>query len=92
MKKHKDQKDHEGRDFLREKIRIRDKHKCRKCKRKWKEGQRRFDVHHKNEHLEGKNGNPYRMNKGKHMITYCHKCHLNLDSVRKKMIKGHKNR
>jgi len=36
----------EGREYNREKIRIRDKHTCQICGKNWEDGQRRFDVHH----------------------------------------------
>src|SRR3990167_2052915 len=87
----------QGRDYLRELIRIRNKHICQICKKKWKKGNRRFDVHHLNKKFEGwdspkknPNGNKtgiYKNDKDNFnkMITLCHKCHLNLPHVRKSM-------
>jgi len=79
----------EGRDFLKEKIRARDNWQCQLCYRVWHEGERRFDTHHQDEHKEGKIGKSYEFSKlfGE-MITLCHKCHLNLPTVRKKMSEG----
>lgn len=88
-----------GTDFIREKVRIRDKHTCQCCGKKWKKGMRRFDVHHQDEDFEGLKGNSKKgipsRNKGVYeydknnfdkLITYCHKCHMNLDSVKRKMV------
>ena len=73
-----------GRDILREKVRIRDNHSCQICFKKWKPGQRRFDVHHLNAKLE--NNREYKNSKCfDEMITLCHKCHLNLEHIRKKI-------
>jgi hypothetical protein len=85
----------EGREFLREKVRIRDNHTCQKCKKKWQRGSRRFDVHHLDPHLEGDEGRKYRNNPIDKMITLCHSCHLKLPEVRQKMKvnrKGYKYR
>ncbi len=77
---------HEGRGYLREIVRRRDNHTCQICGEKWQSGQRRLDVHHLNEKYEGNNGRQYYKNKEfKKMITLCHKCHMNLDSVRRKL-------
>lgn len=81
-----------GRGFIRELVRIRDKHTCQKCGKKWQEGKRRFDVHHIDSCNEGKSHRKGVVNFDKknfnRMITLCHKCHLNLDIVREKMSKG----
>lgn len=78
-----------SRDRVRKLVRIRDKRKCQVCGFQWKKGNRRLDVHHLDEEHEGKS-----FEKGAatwdrehldRMITLCHKCHLNLDSVKKKM-------
>lgn len=75
-----------GRDYVREIVRARDNFTCQICLKKWSEGKRRFDVHHLEEKLEGKVGNKYKNNTDlNQMITLCHKCHLNLHSVREKM-------
>ena len=75
----------QGRDRLREMVRVRDKHKCKKCGKKWEPGTRRFDVHHKDPELENLKGRQYKNHNPKRLITLCHKCHLNLHSVRHKM-------
>ena len=81
----------EGRDFLREQVRVRDKHTCQSCFKKWEKGMRRFDVHHKISKIEGKKGRKYKNNKSfSDMITMCHKCHLNLPVVIEKMKKGYR--
>jgi hypothetical protein len=46
----------DGRNHLRELIRIRDKHTCQICLKVWQSGNRRFDVHHMDESQEGKSG------------------------------------
>lgn len=78
-----------GRDRYRELVRVRDNHTCQACFKVWEKGQRRFDVHHLDEKMEGKShlrgASEYDANNLNKMITLCHKCHLNLDSVRKKM-------
>ena len=81
-----------GREYTREMVRIRDNRTCQKCNKKWKEGKRRFDVHHLNE-LCGKKSRGYdSINDVVGLITLCHKCHLNLDSVREKMRGPRENR
>jgi len=79
-------------DRLRELVRVRDRYKCQKCKSKWVEGERRFDTHHLDEKYEGLNGGKgfYKIDKNilKRIVTLCHKCHLNLHSVRVKMKKS----
>ncbi len=65
----------EGRERTREMVRIRDKHKCQDCKKKWIEGKRRFDIHHLNK-LCGKKSRSYdKVSEMKGLITLCHKCH-----------------
>jgi 5-methylcytosine-specific restriction endonuclease McrA len=81
-----------GRDYAREWVRIRDKHTCQICMKVWVPGTRRLDVHHTDESQEGKShirgaSASDKLNMDK-MITLCHKCHLNLDSVRQKMGSG----
>src|SRR3990167_8056696 len=74
----------EGRDYIREIVRIRDNHTCQKCFKKWEEGKRRFDIHHLNG-LCGKKSQSYDcFEEMDGLITLCHKCHLNLDEVREK--------
>lgn len=67
----------EGRDLIREKVRILDNHQCQDCKKKWEESTRRFDVHHL-DGLCGKKSKGYDSIKDiDSMITLCHKCHFN---------------
>jgi len=78
-----------GRERLKELVRIRDKHTCQKCGKVWKEGMRKFDTHHIDEEIEGKLGLKYCNCKDMtKMVTLCHRCHLNLPVVRKKMLKA----
>lgn len=85
----------EGRDVVRELVRIRDKRTCQKCGLKWKLGMRRLDVHH----IHDEDGSlthsydkmEYALTPG-NMITLCHKCHLNLPSEREKMVNAYKKR
>lgn|SRR3990167_6616649 len=76
-----------GASLLRELVRIRDQHTCQWCKKVWKKGTRRFDVHHLNEKFEGKSNNrgSYKVDKIQmpFMVTYCHKCHLNVSWANK---------
>lgn len=80
----------QGMDFCREIARIRDNHTCQKkhggCGSKWKLGQRRFDIHHLMG-ICGKKSRSYDTNISK-LTTLCHKCHLNLKEVKKKMSKN----
>ena len=68
----------QGNNFLREKVRVRDNHTCQKCGKKWKHGERRFDVHH----LDAKKESSRLYSDDKknlhQMMTYCHKCHMTL--------------
>lgn len=77
-----------GRDYPRELARQRDKRICQMCGKKWQKGNRRFDVHH----IIGCGDKSLCYDRVKdlgNLITYCHKCHLNLHSVRRKM--SHRN-
>ena len=73
----------EGMDFIREIARIRDKHTCQECGRKWEYGTRRFDIHHLSGDC-GARSRKYDKNI-ENLTTLCHKCHLNLDEVRERM-------
>ena len=73
-----------GLGYLREAIRIRDKRTCQKCGKAWIMGMRRFDVHHLDEKLENNRSCAASKAPNK-MITLCHKCHLSLPHIRKKM-------
>src|SRR3990167_1927101 len=81
-----------SRDFLREKIRIRDNYTCQMCHIKWCPGEMRFDVHHKDLEWEGKSHSKgiYKYDKENpdKLITLCHKCHSTLDCVKKKLVMG----
>lgn len=76
----------EGLDFIREKVRVRDQHQCQKCGKKWVKGKRRFDIHHLEDRMESVRDYQYDKNNMDKMITYCHKCHLNLHGVKRKMV------
>lgn len=80
-----------GLDFVREIVRTRDGHRCQRCFIKWKEGQRRFDVHHLDPEKEGKGFYRGNIKNDKQnideMITFCHKCHLSLPHLKEKMRK-----
>lgn len=75
----------EGLDYIRECVRIRDKHTCQECGKVWKKGQRRFDVHHLDGQCGKKSQSYDRKANMDGLTTLCHKCHLNLDEVRHKM-------
>ena len=86
---------YQGKDYLRELVRRRDNHTCQICGRFWNFSERRrFDVHHLDDQHEGKSAErgSYAIDKNNldRMVTLCHKCHLNLYSVRKKMSEGQK--
>lgn len=78
----------EGRDKIRELVRIRDGHTCQECGGKWETGQRKLDVHH----LKDEDGSFTRkydtLASLKDMVTLCHKCHMNLPSEKEKMLRG----
>jgi 5-methylcytosine-specific restriction endonuclease McrA len=77
-----------GRDYTRELVRIRDNRTCQMCGKKWKLGNRRFDVHHLNLDECGYRTLFYdKVENIPSLITYCHKCHLNLHSVTNKISK-----
>ena len=79
----------QGREHLAAKVRLRDNYTCRKCRKLWKFGERKFDTHHIYPDDEGDRS--YRnYKKIDEMITLCHKCHLNLFHVREKMKLGMK--
>lgn len=73
-----------GRDLNREYARIKANFTCQKCDQKWNPGERRFDCHHKKGC--GKLTKRYdRLIDISNLIVLCHKCHLNEESVIKKM-------
>lgn len=66
-----------GRDRIRFMVRNRDSLTCQSCGKKWKEGQRHFDVHHLDGFC-GKRSRGYDSVKDiSNLITLCHKCHYN---------------
>lgn len=74
-----------GRDVVREQVRIRDNHTCQDCKKIWREGNRRFDVHHLNG-LCGKKSRGYdTVQDMEGLVTLCHKCHYNRPEHRMKV-------
>ena len=76
----------EGRDFLKEKVRIRDNHTCQNCGKIWVPGTRRLDTHHTNFIPSVTEAREYKNNKNMDdMITLCHKCQMNLPEHRKEM-------
>lgn len=67
----------QGRERTRELVRIRDKRMCQDCRKKWIDGNRRFDIHHLNG-LCGKRSRSYdKVSEMGGLITLCHKCHFN---------------
>lgn len=73
-----------GRDYVRELVRQRDGRICQMCGKVWEFGMRRFDVHHI--YSCGSKSKAYdKVSEIDSMVTYCHKCHLSLEVVVKKM-------
>ena len=65
-----------SRDRIRELVRLRDNHTCQMCGKKWRRGQRRFDVHH----IIGDFQDSRKADRSfENQITLCHKCHLRID-------------
>ena len=79
--------DESGRNFPRELIRIRDNHTCQICGKVWQKGQRKFDVHHKDFNKEKTKKYDNFIKEKDNMITFCHKCHLNLEKHKLAMVK-----
>ncbi len=67
----------QGRERVRFLVRERDNFTCQSCEKKWKDGERQFDVHH----LGGMCGKKTKSYDKKEdmdkLITLCHKCHFN---------------
>jgi hypothetical protein len=82
----------QGRDITREKVRARDNWTCQTCGKKWKEGTRRFDVHHIDCKKEKSRKREDYQKEQHNMTTLCHKCHMNLPEHRKSMLKPYRNR
>lgn len=74
-----------GLDFIRQIVRQRDNNTCQKCFIKWIKDERKFDVHHLEIEMESSRNIKYDRENMDKMITLCHKCHLNLHSVKEKM-------
>lgn len=75
-----------GRERTREIVRMRDNYTCQKCGLKWDENMRRFDIHHLKGNC-GKYSRSYdRFSDIGSLTTLCHKCHMSLKEVRKKMV------
>jgi transposase-like protein len=67
----------QGRELTRFKVRERDNFTCQDCGKKWKEGERHFDVHHLNG-MCGKKSRGYdKLEDMDGLVTLCHKCHFN---------------
>lgn len=81
-----------GLDYIREWARIRDRHTCQICFKKWEKGKRRLDVHHLDENRESTRDIKWDKENLHRLITLCHKCHLSLDSVQKKIQKHWDNK
>ena len=70
-----------SRDRLRELVRIRDDHTCQLCGYKWKEGQRKLDVHH----IKGDKELTLKADRNfRNQITLCHSCHSKVDAWKMK--------
>ena len=78
---------HATADFVRE----RDGHRCRKCGRERRAGERKLYVHHMNGH-EWTDRAFRRDHKPEELITLCRKCHLNLPHIRERMSRGRKRK
>lgn len=70
-------KDSSGRDYVRELVRTRDSHTCQGCHKIWKNGNRRFDIHHLNGLCGTKSTGCDRVVDIPTLITLCHRCHYN---------------
>ncbi len=86
-----------GRDNFRESIRERDNFTCQfpGCGKKWKEGARRFDVHHLDETIarvipSRKIPIAYDRSHPEKLITFCHKCHFKWHIERGHQMNGRK--
>lgn len=74
----------EGRDAKREEIREYFDYTCQMCGKKWKEGERRLDVHHLS--CESEDSRRYDKDVDLETVTVlCHRCHMNLPEHREAM-------
>ena len=72
-----------GREYTRFKVRERDGFRCQNCGKKWKKGQRQFDVHHLNG-LCGKLSRAYdKLSTINTLVTLCHQCHCKTHTFKK---------
>lgn len=71
--------------MVREKVRVRDKHKCRECKKLWRNPKRRFDVHHLNGQCGKKSRSYDQVSTMSGLITLCHSCHMKKHASRRSM-------
>ena len=77
-----------ARDRIRELVRIRDKHTCQICGKKWNPELRKLDVHHIDCKKEKTRQCDDWETEKQNMITLCHKCHLNLPEHKKAIQDG----
>lgn len=78
-----------SRDRIREVVRHYYNNTCQLCGRVWKQGERRFDIHHKDCKKE-KTKQIDRDEDIENLTCLCHKCHLQLPEHRQQMSKSHK--
>lgn len=64
-----------GRDFVRAKVRERDKFTCQECGKKWRKGERQLDTHHIDGECGKKSKGYDKMEDMDSLKTFCHKCH-----------------
>lgn len=62
---------------VREIVRLRDGHTCQECGKKWKEGEKKLDVHHLNGMCGKVEAEKDVIENIHNLITLCHKCHFN---------------
>lgn len=79
-----------GREYVRNLVRTRDKQTCQKCKRKWKKGERAFDVHHINNKCGKKSRKYDHVGDMDGLITWCHRCHMRNHTVKVSESKAYK--
>lgn len=67
----------QGRDYVRELVRVRDSHTCQMCFAIWlsKNGKKRFDVHHLNGLCGKKSLGVDKVKDIPNLTTLCHRCH-----------------
>lgn len=72
--------------LVREMVRRRDGYRCQMCYRKARPGERKLDVHHLDERMEGEpvSGLPDANLEPDDMITLCHQCHMRIAMARRR--------